>query len=178
MLLCFLDTVNTVSQRVYFFLKFTKMSSQNSAICTHDRDSCSSIDSQVYRNYGLILYRSITKSNSFLKWEIQKPFMSTFLKRRSTFLSSYTPSFNIIHVSFPELYRDPIPGITDKDFNTCFICTDLFVHISPVHAWISKSSSWKRRFISTHFYVCFFPVFKITLIGRYFSNCFVYRSTS
>ena len=151
------------------------MSSENSAVCTHHADGCSGVDPKIDSYDRLVLDLCITKFCLFHEREIQVPSMPTFLQGWGTFLPRGTSAFDIIDIRFPQLDGQPVPGITDIDFDLCFIGPGLLVHISPVHTRVDISGFWERRLSATGLRVIRFPVCQVAFIGRDFSNGFIDR---
>ena len=163
MLLCFLDPVDAVRQTVCFFGKFTEMSSENSAVCTHHADGCSGVDPKIDSDNRLVLDLWSTKFRLFHEREIQMPSMPTFLERWRALFSFCAPAFDIIDIRFAQPDGQPIPGIADIDFDPCFISPGTLVHISPVHARINIPGFRERRLSATGLRVIRFPVCQVLL---------------
>src|SRR5699024_8496445 len=147
-----------------FFGKLTEMPPKNSAIRTHYRNRSGGVDAKVYSNNSPIIYTCVSKFDFFLKREIQKPLFAAFLECRGTLPAVPAVSVDIIHIGLPETYGDPVPRITDINFDLSRIIAKLVIHSCPVHGRKYIPRFWTGWLLSDRI---FDPVAEVALIRRY-----------
>ena len=108
--------------------------------------------------------------------EVKEPVLAPFSKSRNALPPALAVPLDVVHVRLFEVYVDPVPRVTDEDFQPRRVCVCTNKTVVSVHRWVDKTSlrfAWRSAILER----IRLPVREVAFVGRDFPQCLLDRSS-